>query len=108
LVIADVMLTIHQLAEAAKVTVATVRYFQRLGLLEDTPGQLAGKQCYSQRHVFRVQFIRRAQAMGFTLEEITEFLAAAGPGWHGEMRELAVKKSTSATGKSKETPESSE
>jgi MerR family mercuric resistance operon transcriptional regulator len=102
------MLTIHQLAEAAKVTVATVRYLQRRGLLEDMPSQLAGKHDYSQQHVFRVQFIRRAQALGFTLEEITEHLAAVGPEWHGEMRELAVKKAALAPDRSNGTPESNE
>jgi MerR family mercuric resistance operon transcriptional regulator len=102
------MLTIHQLAAAAKVTVATVRYFQRRGLLEDRPGQFAGKDCYSQQHVFRVRFIRRAQALGYSLEEITEHLAAVGPEWHGEMRELAAKKTALAPNINNGTPESGE
>jgi MerR family mercuric resistance operon transcriptional regulator len=102
------MLTIHQLAEAANVTVATVRYFQRRGLLEDSASELAGKHCYSQQHVFRVRFIRRAQALGFSLEEITEHLAAVGPEWHGEMRELALKKSALAPNRSNGKSESSD
>jgi MerR family mercuric resistance operon transcriptional regulator len=102
------MLTIYQLAEAANVTVATVRYFQRRGLLENSPSRLPGSHGYSQQHVFRVQFIRRAQALGFSLTEITEHLAAEGPLWHGEMRELAVKKTALASNTSNGKPESGE
>jgi MerR family mercuric resistance operon transcriptional regulator len=102
------MLTIHQLAEAANVTVATVRYFQRRGLLESSPSRLTGRHAYSQQHVFRVQFIRRAQALGFSLREIAEHLAAKDPQWQGEMRELAVRKAASAPNRSNGKPESSE
>jgi MerR family mercuric resistance operon transcriptional regulator len=102
------MLTIHQLAQAANMTVATVRYFQRRGLLENSPRRLTGTHSYSQQHVFRLQFIRRAQALGFSLREITEYLAAEGPKWHGEMRELTLKKTALAPNRSKEKLESSE
>jgi len=104
----DAMLTIHQLAEAANVTVATVRYFQRNGLLEKSPRRLPGTAGYTQQHVFRVQFIKRALALGFTLEEITEHVAAQGPHWRGEMRELVVKKAASAVDRIEGLPEPGE
>ncbi len=69
-------------------TVATVRYFQRRGLLENSPRRLTGTHSYSQQHVFRLQFIRRAQALGFSLRESAEYLAAEGPKWYGEMNRL--------------------
>jgi len=102
------MLTIHQLAEEANVTVATVRYFQRRDLLENSPGRLAGRHGYSQQDVFRIQFIKRAQALGFSLKEIAEHLAAEGPQWHGEMRELAGRKTALASNTSNGKPKSGE
>ena len=83
------MLTIHQLAAAANVTVSTVRFLQRSGLLENSPSQFPRRRYYSQQHVLRVQFIRRAQPLGFSLEKIQEHLMTEGPQWCGEMRALA-------------------
>ena len=62
-------------ARAAGVGVETVRYYQRLGLLviPSRPGR--GPRLYSEAMAGRMGFIRRAQALGFTLEEIRNLLA---------------------------------
>ncbi len=68
-------MTIAKLAAAANVGVETVRYYQRRGLMP-VP-RAAGKSAYRQYdagHLQRLLFIRRAQAAGFTLEEIRELL----------------------------------
>ena len=69
-------MTIAKLARAAGVGVETVRYYQRRGLMP-VPGTAGGSafRSYEAVHVARLKFIRRAQAAGFTLEEIRELLA---------------------------------
>lgn len=67
-------LTIGLLARAARVNVETIRYYQRRGLLEEPPKPLRGRRCYSGVALRRVRFIKRAQSLGFTLEEIKSLL----------------------------------
>jgi MerR family mercuric resistance operon transcriptional regulator len=67
--------TIGQLAAAAGVTVETVRFYQRRGLLEVPEREGAGYRRYSERDRARLEFIRRAKELGFTLTEIAELLA---------------------------------
>jgi Hg(II)-responsive transcriptional regulator len=67
-------LTIGALAQAAGVGVETVRYYQRRGLLA-VPGRSAGVRRYGRAEAQRIGFIKRAQALGFTLEEVRGLLA---------------------------------
>lgn len=69
------VLTIGALARRAHVPLDTVRYYERRGLLPEPPRTAAGYRQYPEDTVRRVTFIKRAQAMGFTLEEIAELLA---------------------------------
>ena len=68
------LLTIGHLAEAAAVNVETIRYYQRRGLLEEPGKPLGGHRRYAPEAVRRVRFIKRAQHLGFTLEETKELL----------------------------------
>lgn len=69
-------MTIAKLARAAGVGVETVRYYQRRGLMPvPRAGGESAYRSYDADHVARLRFIRRAQAAGFTLEEIRELLA---------------------------------
>lgn len=79
-------LTIGALAAAADVGVETVRFYERRGLLPRPPRTSSGYRQYPPDTVERLRFIRRAQGLGFTLEEIGELLelrvdevAACGP-----------------------------
>lgn len=63
-------LTIGRLAAAAGVNVETIRYYQRRGLLQEPSEPRQGYRLYSARMASRVRFIKRAQALGFKLEEI--------------------------------------
>lgn len=69
-------LTIGQLAEAAGlgVGVETIRFYERQGLLAEPPRSASGYRQYSPTTVDRLRFIRRAQRLGFTLDEISELL----------------------------------
>ena len=63
-------LTIGALAKAANVHVETVRYYQRRGLMLEPKRQLGSVRRYGEEAVKRLRFIRRAQELGFTLEEV--------------------------------------
>jgi MerR family transcriptional regulator, mercuric resistance operon regulatory protein len=81
-------MTIARLAAAAEVGVETVRYYQRRGLLP-VPASLGEVRRYDENDVRRLRFIRRAQAAGFTLEEIGELLALDRTGDRARVRQLA-------------------
>ena len=66
-------LTIGKLAAAAGVGVETIRFYQRRALLE-TPTRDMGVRRYGREDLRRLQFIRRSQAAGFTLEQIRELM----------------------------------
>jgi MerR family mercuric resistance operon transcriptional regulator len=68
-------LTIGTLAARAGVSVETIRYYQRRALLDKPVKPSGGFRHYSEESVKRVLFIKRAQALGFTLEEIQDLLA---------------------------------
>ena len=63
-------LTIGRLADAAGVNVETIRYYQRRGLLDEPAKPLGGHRRYPVDMVKRLRFIKRAQALGFTLSEV--------------------------------------
>lgn len=65
---------IGQVARAAGVTVQTVRYYERAGLLPRPPRTPSGYRIYSPEATARLRFIKQAQAVGFSLEEIREIL----------------------------------
>lgn len=65
---------IGSVAEAAGVEVSTVRYYERRGLLAEPPRTDSGYRQYNASVIDRVRFIRQAQDLGFTLEEIEELL----------------------------------
>lgn len=67
-------LTIGQAAKGG-VNVQTVRYYERLGLLRPTSRRPSGYRIYGTEEVQQLQFIKNAQALGFTLREVTELLS---------------------------------
>lgn len=68
-------MTIGSLAAAAGVNVPTVRYYERRGIIAEPPRTAAGYRQYDDTVVDRIRFVRQAQELGFTLEEIEELLA---------------------------------
>lgn len=88
---APVGLTIGQLASAAGVGVETVRYYQRRGLLEE-PARGNGFRRYDASHLERLRFIKRAQAVGFQLEEVASLLQLNDLTDHARARTLAQEK----------------
>ncbi len=85
-------LTIGKLADAAGVNIETIRYYQRRGLLDEPPKPLGGHRRYAPEQAKRVRFIKRAQALGFTLDEVGALLTLDAACACGETRALAVRK----------------
>lgn len=67
-------LTISRLAQAAGIGVETIRYYQRIGLLDEPVKPAQGYRVYPQESLTRLHFIARAKQLGFTLNEIKELL----------------------------------
>ena len=67
-------LSIGRLAKAAGVNVETIRYYQRRGLMDEPCKPQGGHRRYAPSAAWRVRFIKRAQQLGFTLEEVTALL----------------------------------
>lgn len=85
-------LTIGKLADAAGVNIETIRYYQRRGLIDEPPKPLGGHRRYAPQQVKRLRFIKRAQVLGFTLEEIAGLLRLDEAGACAETRDLAAHK----------------
>lgn len=82
-------LRIGALAHAADVNVETIRYYQRLGLI-DTPERPMGSQRgYPPATVDRLKFIRRAQQLGFKLDEIADLLKLESGADRASIRRIA-------------------
>ncbi len=84
-------LTIGRLARAAGVNVETVRYYQRLGLVDEPAKPESGFRHYSTGTLDRIVFIKRAQQLGFRLAEIRELLEL-GDGHCADVRSRAEEK----------------
>lgn len=65
---------IGEVAAEAGVGIQTLRYYERRGLLPPPTRQLSGYRRYDSDIIQRVRFIRRAQDLGFTLQQIADLL----------------------------------
>jgi len=68
-------MTIGKLAKQANVTIDTIRYYERSGLLPRPARRGSGYREYGEADVKRLRFVRRAGALGFTLVEIADLLS---------------------------------
>jgi MerR family mercuric resistance operon transcriptional regulator len=67
-------LTIGAVAKAAGVNVETVRFYQRRGLVPEPIRPYSGVRRYAAAHVARLRFIKAAQRLGFSLDEVAGLL----------------------------------
>lgn len=65
---------IGELAKRAGVTVQTVRFYERLGLLPEPQRKDSGYRVYSGPDLKRLLFVRQAKSVAFSLEEIRNIL----------------------------------
>jgi len=66
--------TISSLAREAGVNVETVRYYERRGLIRQPRRPLSGWRRYDNAALRTIRFVKRAQQLGFTLEQIEDLL----------------------------------
>ncbi len=85
-------MTIGRLAKAAGVNVETVRYYQRRGLLREPSKPAGGQRRYSPAVLQQIGFIRRAQQLGFSLEEVKALMELAGARDSRDARAIAEQK----------------
>lgn len=69
---------IGELARSVDVSVETIRYYQRIGLLGLPQKPYGGIRSYSGHDLQRLRFIRRAQQLGFSLEDVRALLELSG------------------------------
>jgi len=86
-------LTIGFLAKAADVNIETVRYYQRIGLISEPDKPSQGYRIYPKETLKRIKFIKRAQQLGFSLQEINDLLQL-GEGNCNDVRLRAEQKRT--------------
>ena len=84
--------TIGVLAKTAGVNVETIRFYQRKGLMREPDRPLGGIRRYSDVDLGRVRFIKSAQRLGFSLEEIADLLQLEDGSHCTEAREQAEHK----------------
>ncbi len=68
-------LTIGKLAKRAQVNIETIRYYERYGLIPKPPRPDSGYRQYPQEMIKRIEFIKHAKELGFSLREIGELLS---------------------------------
>ncbi|MEQ8350382.1 MAG: heavy metal-responsive transcriptional regulator [Leptospiraceae bacterium] len=66
--------TTGKLARRAGVNLQTIRYYERSGLLPAPERNESGYRQYTENALVRIRFIKKAQALGFSLKEIQELL----------------------------------
>jgi len=84
--------TIGTLARQASVNIETIRYYQRRGLAAEPKKPLGGIRRYTETHVRRLRFIKQAQTLGFSLDEVADLLALEDGRHCREAEELGSKK----------------
>ena len=86
---------IGEIATLAGVRVGTLRFYEREKLLPTARRQRSGYRAFEPSAVVRVRFIRRAQELGFSLDEIRQLLAASDARGHvvgARLEKLAAEK----------------
>ncbi len=68
-------LTIGQLAKKADINIETIRYYERRALIPKPYRRESGYREYSEETIKRIQFIKHAKELGFSLKEIHELLS---------------------------------
>jgi DNA-binding transcriptional MerR regulator len=67
-------LNIGGLSKETGVKVVTIRFYERIGVLAAPPRSTGNYRVYSQQHVRRLHFVRRCRDLGFSLDQIIDFL----------------------------------
>lgn len=94
-------LTIGAFAKAAGVNVETIRFYQRKGLLPEPDKPYGSIRRYGEADVARVKFVKSAQRLGFSLDEVAGLLRLDDGAHCDEARVLAEQKLEDVRGNSR-------
>ena len=85
-------ITRGELARRTGVNAETIRYFERIGMVDMPQRTDGGHRIYTERHVRTLGFVRRARSLGFSPDEVRTILKLGGPGRApcAEVRNLAA------------------
>ena len=85
-------LSIGELARRTGVNIETIRYFEKVGLLDEPDRTEGGHRVFAEQHVRALSFIKRARELGFTPDEVRALLELGGPGKAccDEVQEIAL------------------
>ncbi len=83
--------TISRLAKELGINIETIRFYERKGLIQQPPKPTTGYRHYPNETVNRIHFIKRAQELGFTLDEVVHLLSLEDSPC-SEVQSLAIKK----------------
>jgi MerR family mercuric resistance operon transcriptional regulator len=86
------LIPIGALAARTRCNIETIRFYEKIGVLEKPARTEGGHRAYARAHVERLTFIRRARELGFTLDEVRALLqlAAASDVPCAEVKDLAA------------------
>ena len=68
---------IGAIAKRTNTNVETIRFYERIGLLPPPGRSVGGYRLYRMEHVKRLNFVRRARALGFSIAEVRQLLRLA-------------------------------
>ena len=88
----DGALQIGEVAKRAGVSIDTLRYYEKVKLLPIPTRSSGGFRLFAPEHIERVRFIKQAQELGFSLEEIKGLLATGGAEECRTVRDLLKRK----------------
>jgi DNA-binding transcriptional MerR regulator len=94
-------LRLGDVAQGARVSVDTIRYYEKRKLLPPSPRSEGGFRLFTVESIERVRFIKQAQELGFSLDEIRMLLTGGGVGACEQMRDLLKAKLREITGQMK-------
>ncbi len=72
--------TISQLAQAAEVPTTTIRYYERVGLVQPENRSAGNYRLYNEESLQTLRFIRSAQAIGFALDDVKTLFSVSNAG----------------------------
>ena len=81
-------LRIGEVAKRAGVSIDTLRYYEKVRLLPRTSRSAGGFRLFASEHIEKVRFIKQAQELGFSLDEIRGLLASGGADECKKVRDL--------------------
>ena len=83
-------LLIGEVAQRSGLTTPTVRYYESLGLLRPADRSSSGYRRYSENAIEELTFVRKAQALGFSLDEVAQILKLSRSGNTPRSRVLSL------------------